>query len=92
MVINLTAGFTLKDCLFGVVQLTKNTDPDKYSYSGYGIGFDSRSHFSAPNFNWGKNIVIFGVANSSSVHIDNKKKDILVLGKGLTLGLDDTTI
>ena len=71
---------------------TKNTDPDNYSYSGYSIGFDSRSLFSAPNFNWGKNVVIFGVANRLSVHIGNKKKDILVLGKGPKLGLDDTTI
>ena len=29
---------------------------------------------------------------SSSVHIDNKNKDILILGKGLTQGLDDTTL
>ena len=27
---------------------------------------------------------------SSSAHIDNKKKDILVLGKGLTQGLEHT--
>ena len=33
---------TLKDCLFGAVKLTKNNDIDKYKYSGYGIGFDSR--------------------------------------------------
>ena len=38
--------FTLKDCLFGAVKLTKNADPDKYSYSGYGIGLDFRSRFS----------------------------------------------
>ena len=54
----------------------------KYSYSGYGIGFDSRPPCSFPNFNWGKSVVILGVGNSSSVHIDNKKKDLLVLGKG----------
>ena len=30
--------------------------------------------------------------NSSSVHIDNSKNDILVLGEGPTQGLDDTTI
>ena len=42
-------------------------------------------------FGWGKNIIIFGVGNSSSVHIDNKKKDTLALGEGLTQGLDDTT-
>ena len=41
----LNADFTLKDCLFGAVKLTKNADPDKYSYSRYGIGFDSRSLF-----------------------------------------------
>ena len=29
---------------------------------------------------------------SSSVHIDNKGKDILILGEGPTLGLDDTTL
>ena len=29
---------------------------------------------------------------SLSVHVDNKKKDILILGKGPTKGLDDTTI
>ena len=36
---------TLKNCLFGAVTLTKNTDIDKYKYSGYGIGFDRRSSF-----------------------------------------------
>ena len=34
--------FALENCLFGAVKLTKNTDIDKYKYSGYGIGFDSR--------------------------------------------------
>ena len=29
---------------------------------------------------------------SSSVHIDNKNKDILVLGEGPTQGLDDATL
>ena len=29
---------------------------------------------------------------SSSVHIDNKNKVILILGKGATQGLDDTLI
>ena len=29
---------------------------------------------------------------TSSVHIDNKKKDILILGIGPTQGLDDTTL
>ena len=50
MVKRLNAKFTLKDCFFGNVKITKNTDPNKYSYSGYGIGFDSSSVFSIPNF------------------------------------------
>ena len=36
---------TLKNCLFGAVTLTKNSDIDKYRYSGYGIGFDRRGSF-----------------------------------------------
>ena len=40
----------------------------------------------------GKNIVIFGVEDSSSLQIDNKKKDIVVLGECPTQGLDDTAI
>ena len=39
-----------------------------------------------------KNATILRVANSSLVKIDNKKKDVSVLGKGLTQGLDDTII
>ena len=39
----------------------------------------------------GKNFIIFGVDMSSSVHTDNKKTDVLILGKGPTQGLNDTT-
>ena len=81
---------TLKNCLFGAVTLTKNTDIDKYKYSGYGIGFDRRSSFSFPSGEFGQNVLIFGADMSSSAHIDNKKKDILVLGKGPTQGLEHT--
>ena len=81
---------TLKNCLFGAVTLTKNADIDKYKYSGYGIGFDRRSSFSFPGGGFGQNVLIFGVDMSSSAHIDNKKKDILVLGKGPTQGLEHT--
>ena len=83
---------TLKNCLFGAVTLTKNADIDKYGYSGYGIGFDKRSSFSFPGGGFGQNVIIFGVDMSSSVHVDNKKKDILILGKGPTQGLEHTLI
>ena len=81
---------TLKNCLFGAVTLTKNTNINKYKYSGYGIGFDRRSSFSFPGGGFGQNVLIFGVGMRSSVHIDNKKKYILVLGKGPTQGLEHT--
>ena len=70
---------TLKNCLFVAVTLTKNADLEKYKYSGYGIEFDRRSRFSFPIGGFGQNVLIFGADISSSTHIDNKKKDILVL-------------
>ena len=36
----------------------------------------------------GKNVIIIGVDMSSSPHIDNKNKYILIIGKGLTQGLE----
>ena len=89
---DLNSDFTLMDCLFGGVKLAKNADLDKYVCSGYGIGFDSRSEFSLPGGSVGKNVITFGVNMSSSVHIDNKKKDILILGKGPKQGLDNTAL
>ena len=38
----------------------------------------------------GRNVIIFGEDMSSSSHTDNKKKDILILGKGSTQGLRHT--
>ena len=70
--------------------MTKNADINKCGYSGYGIGFDRRSSFLFPGGGFGQNVLIFGADMSSSTHIDNKKKDILVLGKGPTQGLEHT--
>ena len=39
---------------------------------------------------FGQNILIFGVDMSFSAHIANKKKDILLLGKGPRQGLEHT--
>ena len=53
-----------------------------YGYSSYGIGLDSCSSFSLSNGSgFGKRVIIFGVDSSSSGHVDNNKKDILILGK-----------
>ena len=38
----------------------------------------------------GRNVIISGVDMSSSAKIDNKKKDISILGKGPTQGLEHT--
>ena len=48
--------------------------------------------FSFPTGGFGKNVIMFGVDMSSSAHVENKKKDILILAEGLTQGLDDTTL
>ena len=74
------------------MQFTKNADIDKYKYSGYTIGFDAKGTFSFPNGEFGCNVIIFGVDMSFSVHVDNKKKDISILGEGATQGLDGTTL
>ena len=39
-----------------------------------------------------ENVIRLGVENNSSVHADNGKKDILILGKGPAQGLDDTEL
>ena len=77
---------TLANALFGDVKLTKNTDNGKYKCFGYGIGCDGHGFFSHPNEGTGRNVRIFGVDMSSSTKIDNKKKDILILGKSPTQG------
>ena len=41
-----------------------------------------RSSFSFPGGWFGQNLLIFGADMTYSAHIDNKKKDILVHGKG----------
>ena len=70
-----------------MVRVTKNADIDKHGYSGYGSGFDRRSSFSFPGGGFSQNVLIFRADMSSSAHIDNNKKDILVLAKGPTQGL-----
>ena len=76
--------------MFGAVTLTKNVDINKYGYSGYGIGFDRKSSFSFPGGGFGQNVITFGADMSYSAHVDNKKKDILIFGKGPTEGLEHT--
>ena len=54
-----------KNCLFGATNTVKNSDKEKYVYSGYGITF---------------NFIIFGADNSLSSHVDNSKNNFIILG------------
>ena len=72
--------------------MTKNSDVDKYKYSGYGIAFDRRGSFSFTGGGYGQNVIIFGADMNSSPHIDNKGKDILILGIGPTQGLGEHSL
>ena len=81
----------LGNCLYGSVWLTKNADPNKYKCTGYGIEFDSCSEFLSTDGSYEKYVNIFGADMSSFLHVDNKGKDVLILGEGTTQGLDDTT-
>ena len=72
--------------------LAKNADIDKYRYSGHGIEFDRRSSFLFPGGEFGQNIIFFREDMNSSIHIDNKGNDILILGKGPTQGLGKNSL
>ena len=74
----------LENSLFGPVKLIKKADIDKYKYSGYGIGFNRREAFSFSGLGFGCDVIHFGVDMSSSIHVDEKKKDILIVGEGPT--------
>ena len=76
--------FALGNSLFESVKLTEKTNRDNYKYSGYDIRFHSHLQFLWTSF------IILGVDNSSSVHLGDKNKNILVLGEGPRQELDNT--
>ena len=78
--------------MFGVVKLTKNNDIDKYKYSGYGTGFDSKGTFLFSDGSFGQNVILWGADMSSSIHANNKINNMLVLGKQFIQRINDTTI
>ena len=87
---DLNTDFRLGNYLFGSIDLTKNTDPDKYKWLRHRILFSFRIVI----YIWkhGKNVIIFGADMSLSVYIDNKNKDVFILGEGPTQGLNDTIL
>ena len=83
----------LKNFLFGATNVNKpgdTTDTDKYIYSAYGLGFESTGQFTHPQSGMARNIIIFGVDSSNSVHATNKTQNILILGHGLTEKVNNT--
>ena len=84
--------FTVQNALFGAMEITKNADTSKYNYKGYGICFDEGETFSKGNINNGRNVLIFGVHESSLVHANNKANNIYVMGDLFVQGINDTTL
>ena len=78
--------------------MTKIADPDKHSYSGYHLRFDAPGSFSLSDVSgFGRSVIIFGADMSSSVYVDNNKKNILILDtlilrKVRTNVFNDTTL
>ena len=72
--------------------MDSNVDFDEYTYSGYSTGFDACGSFSLSDGSGFSKKVMFGINMSLLVHIDNSKSDILILGKGPTNRLGDTTL
>ena len=71
--------------MFGAMKSPQNVES---VYSGYGIGFDTLLKMLWLGDSWAKNLFIFAIAMSSSVHFDHKKRYI----EGPTQELDDTAI
>ena len=70
------SNFVFKNCLLGAIKITNTTNSvtDKWHYSGYGTGFDSKGEFTHPDRGDGKSVIIFGADLSNSSHANNKKK------------------
>ena len=84
--------YIIQNALFGAMKITKNTDSSKNNYKGYGLCFDEGGTFSKGNINNGRNVIIFGVHESSLVHANNKANNIYVMGDLFVQGINDTTL
>ena len=86
--------FVFRDCLFGAIKITNttNSDTDKWQYSGYGIGFDSKDNSTHRDGRNGKNFIFFRVDLSNSTHATNQTQSVLVLGRDFIQKINDTTI
>ena len=81
------------------MKITKNTDSSENNYTGYGLCFDEGNEFGHTvkecNFNRvtnAKNVIIFDVDTSSSIHATNRANNIYVVGADFIQGINGTTI
>ena len=90
--IPLSIEITILNALFGAMEITKNANTSKYKYKGYGICFNKGGSFSEGSISNGRNVLIFGVHQSSLLHSNNKAINIYAMGKGFVQGINDTTL
>ena len=90
--ISLSLELTILNALFGAMEITKNHNTSKYKYKGYGICFDKDGSFSEGSISNGRNVLVFGVHESSLLHSNNKANNIYVMGKDFVQGINDTTL
>ena len=86
---NPTNNFKLINCLLGATSIAKNSDKERYVYRGYGITFDSTGSWSF-NYETARNGIFFGVDNSSSSYVDNRKNNFLILSEGPIFGINES--
>ena len=91
--------YTIQNALFGAMKIAKNTDSSKNICTGYCLCFDEGGEFGHTvrqgNFyrtTNAKNVIIFGIDMSSSIHVTNRANNIYVMGKDFIQGINDTTI
>ena len=73
--------------MFDATNIVKSSDKEKWVYSGYGIAFDVADSWNFDN-DFARNVIIFGVDNSSSSHTDNRKNTFSVLDGGPTYSIN----
>ena len=70
--------------MFGAVKITGNRNTSRFKYVGDGICFDEGISFG--NRIDAKNVIILGFDATNSIHGNNKKNNIFVLGKDFIQG------
>ena len=78
--------FTLNNCLLGVINTMKHSNKKIYPYNFFRIAFDQKGEWRFGNDD-ARNVIIFGIDNSSSSPADYLKNYFLVLHEGDTFGI-----